>query len=163
MGTVNYWTSDYITLAMKPLDYDEFTDDDGNIDYDDMNFLESELYDDIQAILDRYKFWAFHVTLKTGYYEGFSIYIENNSNCCFDNWQDKRDAMKEATQLKKFLLECANSGLVACNPWWCTTYYNYDETIKKINEAIKEIREEIKHTPTWLYYERNQQCCGVRA
>ena len=37
MGTINYATSNYITIGLKPYDYEDFEDENGNIDYDMMN------------------------------------------------------------------------------------------------------------------------------
>ena len=108
----------------------------------------------IESILSRYSFYYFHVTIKAGYYEGFSLDIENNFSVAFDGWEDKRAAQKEITSLKQCLLECAGSGLVACYPGWCTGYEDYNGTCKAIAAAIKDMREEVKITPTWLQYER---------
>lgn len=36
MGAVNYSRSDYITLGVKPYDPELFTDENGNIDYEEM-------------------------------------------------------------------------------------------------------------------------------
>lgn len=169
MGTINYSTSDYITMAVKPYNVEDFKQD-----HDFMqlaqeqadecgesldDYLNDELqrcYDadirNIQSILDNYDFYYYHITIKPGYYEGFSLDIENNFGVAYNKWQDKQEAQKEITQIKKCLSECAGNGLVKCCPHWCTTYYNYGETCKAINEVIKEMREEVKHIPTTAQY-----------
>lgn len=38
MGTVNYSRSDYITMGLKPYDPEFFTDENGNIGYEEMGF-----------------------------------------------------------------------------------------------------------------------------
>ena len=142
MGTINYFTSNYITLGYNTND----------INYDDEFYnedIQSEC-DEINRILNNAAFYYFHVVLKPGYYEGFSIDIENNYSYCYDNYFDKLEALKEATRLKKTLLYIVdNFNVCACCPGWCTSYKDYNETIKEINAAIKEIKSEIKATPTY--------------
>lgn len=141
MGTINYFTSDYITIGVNP----------DKLDQNDIEWL----YDCIKKELNKYSFWYYHVTIEPGYYEGFSIRIENNFPVAFDNFEEKREAQKEITQLKDFLLNCIEGGLCACFPGWCTGYLNYNDSRKKVSEATKEMRKEIASTPTWLWYERN--------
>lgn len=146
MGAVNYSASDYITLAVKPYDLeldpleleDAYTEDRENVDY----------------ILSLYNLYYFHISVKPGYYEGFSLDIEYNFPVAFDNWEEKRDAQKEVTQIKKMLPEFAGVGLVKCVPGWCTSYSDYTGTCKAISSAVAEMREEVKSTPTWAQYER---------
>lgn len=171
MGTINYMTSSYITMGLKPYDISDFENDadlmleiqeeikeyGGTVENCIYDLIESYYEDDrtnIESILSRYSFYYFHVEIKAGYYEGFSLDIENNFSVAFDGWEDKRAAQKEITSLKQCLLECAGSGLVACYPGWCTGYEDYKSTCKAIAAAIKDMREEVKITPTWLQYER---------
>lgn len=156
MGTINYRTSDYITLGAPMFDYEDFTDEEGNVDYYAMEFEQEWLYDEIQAIRKKYDFYYYHVKLEPGYYEGFSVDIENNFGIAYDNWEDKRLAQKEITEIKKFLLECAENGLVCVWPGWCTHYRTPEETRTDIAEAIKEMRSEARTTPTWRDYERGE-------
>jgi len=178
MGAINYFTSDYITLGIKPYDTEDYTRDaefmqfirdEWNIDTDDenavYNAVQNQIAEDyscdrlnVETELAKHGFYYFHVTIKPGYYEGFTLDIENNFPVAFDWWQEKRDAQKEITKLKQFLVACAGMGLVACAPGWCTGYSDYKQTLQKINEAVKEMREEVKTTPTWLQYNR---ACGV--
>ena len=165
MGAINYYTSDYITLGVKPYDAQDFAQDedfmqDANDRISKYGWTLEECIDDeilcnynadednVSYILQKYPFHYYSITIKPGYYEGFTLNIENNFSVAYDSWKDKREAQKELTQLKKCLLECAGVGLVKCCPGWYTTYYNYKETCKAINETIKEMREEVKHIPT---------------
>lgn len=174
MGAVNYYTSDYITLGLKPYDIDYFINDTDFLDfirdewhiditdetevlkavYNEITTCYEDDYTNIKTALEKYNFWYFHIVIKPGYYEGFTIDIENNFPVAYDSYIDKREAQKEITQLKAFLIECAGMGLVECFPGWCTGYSDYTETIKAINEAVKEMREEVKTIPTWAQYER---------
>lgn len=176
MGAINFFTSDYITLAIKPYETDDFMNDpefmeeaQSRIEKDGSS-LEIEIQeainnyydadqDNIQWYLDnKYSFYYFHVTIKPGYYESFSIDIESNFPVAFDTCQDKREAQKEITQIKRFLIDCANCGMVETWPGWCTKYSSYKETIKAINKAVSKMREDVKITPTWNQYNRE---CGV--
>lgn len=142
MGTINYKTSDFITLGYNC----------NNINHDDEFYNDdiSFLYDDIATARARYYFYYFCVTIEPGYYEGYSINIEHNYSYCYDSYSDKREAMKEITRIKKFLLECINNyECVAVSPGWCTSYADYKTTLMKLNAAIKEMRETVKNTPTW--------------
>lgn len=132
---------------------------DTNIDsfiYDEIRECYSCDILNVETILEHYDFCYFHVAIKPGYYEGFTLDIENNYPIAFDDYIDKRDAQKEITQLKKCLIDCAGVGLVSCSPGWCTGYKDYTETVEDIKAAIRDIREEVKHTPTWRQY--NKQC-----
>lgn len=171
MGTINYYTSDYITLGLKPYNYGDFENDayfmeeakaeiaeyGGTIEDCISNYIESYYeadYANVEAVLNKYQLWYYRVTIKPGYYEGFTLNIENNYCIALDSWKDRREMNKEITQIKQLLLECAELGLVACHPGWCTGYEDYNGTIKAIKTAIKEMRAEVKATPTWAQYER---------
>lgn len=106
MGAINYKTSNYITIGVNT---DVYIDEES---FDDVDFL----YEEIEAILNKYIFNYFHVVIVSGYYEGFSIDIENNFQVFYDNCEEKKEALKEATQIKKFLLECIEAGLCVCHP-----------------------------------------------
>lgn len=153
MGAVNYFTSDYITIGYNlNTEYDEGDFDSPEELEDCRRYDMEESYEEIKSILEKYSFYFYHVVIKLGYYEGFTVDIENNFGCFYDNYTEKQEAQKEITQLKAFLLECAGAGLVAVFPGWCTGYKSTPETIQLINEAIKEIRNEAKHTPTYKNY-----------
>lgn len=142
MGTINYKTSDYITIGYNC----------NNIDYDEYEWSSEtikEYYTSIKQILKDYNFYYFHVVADPGYYEGFSIDIEFNFPYCFDNYIEKRAAIQEITRIKKFLLTCINDfECCAVSPGWCTSYADYNETVNILNNAIKEMKEDVKNTPT---------------
>lgn len=171
MGAVNYFTSDYITMGLRPYDTNDFEND-----RDFMEELQQEVdeyggtlenaldsyiqscyesdYENIQCELEKHNFYYYHVTIKPGYYEGFTLDIENNFPVALDGYEDRRDANKEITEIKQFLIACAGLGLVKCSPGWCTGYSDYNGTIQAIKSAIKEMRSELKTIPTWSQYER---------
>ena len=97
MGAINYGTSDYITMGMQPLQVQEL---ENNFDFAD-SYME-DIYGAAENELDKYDFYYYNVTLKSGYYEGFYLNIENNFDLYYDNWEDKKEALKEITQLKNF-------------------------------------------------------------
>lgn len=170
MGAVNYFTSDYITMGLRP--YDRY---DLENNYDFMEELQAEVdeyggtlesaldsyindsyecdYENIKTELEKHNFYYYHITIKPGYYEGFTLDIENNFPVALDGYEDRRHANKEITEIKQFLIECAGLGLVKCSPGWCTGYSDYNGTIQAIKSAIKEMRSELKTIPTWLQYE----------
>lgn len=172
MGTINYRTSDFITLAVNPynpndfyndrsfLEYAEeegYSEESGNLDdfiYETIHNYYSDDHYQIESVLEKYDFYYFHVEIVPGYYEGFSIEIEHNFGIYYDDYLEKRDAQKEITQIKKFLLECAENNMVECWPGWITSYKSYEDTIKAISEATKEMRETVKNTPTWRQYDK---------
>ena len=171
MDTINYFTSDYITLGLRPYDTNDFENDTdfmeelqkevdkhgGTLENALDDYIQSCYEDDFENInIERAKhnFYYFHVVIKRGYYEGFALDIESNFSIAFDSWEDKREAQKEITELKQFLIDCAGLGMVKCSPGWCTGYSDYNGTITAIKDAVKEIREEVKQTPTWAQYER---------
>lgn len=169
MGAINYFTSDYITMGVKPYDASDLENDNnfmeelqnevneygGTIEEALNNYIsacyESD-YENIECELNKHNFQYYHITIKPGYYEGFTLDIENNFPIAFDGWEDKREAQKEITEIKQFLIACAGMGLVKCSPGWCTGYSDYNSTIKAIGEAIKEMREESRAIPTWAQY-----------
>ena len=142
MGTINYKTSNYITLGYNT----------GNINYDD-EFYSNDInfeYDEISAILKNEFFYYFNITLKPGYYEGFIIDIENNFNYCFNDYTEKLEALKELTRIKNFLIYIVdNFNINVVYPGWCTSYGDHKKTISEINAAIKEMKNEVKNIPTY--------------
>lgn len=155
MGAVNYFTSDYITMGLRPYDSWELENDS---DFMEEMRRECEEYggtiENIETELNKHNFHYYHITIKPGYYEGFTLDIENNYPVALDSWQDRRDANKEITEIKQFLIDCAGLGLVQCSPGWCTGYNDYNGTIKAIKAAIKEMRDELRTIPTWAQYNR---------
>lgn len=171
MGAVNYFTSDYITMGIEPYSVydlendpgfmdalrDEVSEYGGTIDEAIISYIQTSYEADemnVEFILEKYSFDYFHVTIKPGYYEGFTLDIENDFPVAFDGWKDKRAAQREITSLKKMLIECAGAGMVQCFPGWCTGYDDYTGTVKAIGAAIKDMRDEVNTIPTWAQYVR---------
>ena len=171
MGTINYKTSDYITLGINPDHVWSFKEDPeimqeladnikpygGSLENEVLYYADdifSDLYNDAEAILNNYDFYYYHVVLESGYYEGFSLNIENNFPVFFDDYMERAEALKEITQIKKLMLDLVEAGLVACYPGWCTGYADYKETKKEVNQAIKEMRTEARFTPTYNQYKK---------
>lgn len=174
MGTINYKTSDYITLSIQPYDFEDIKagiiDDIKAGDYEgitaDMvtdNMINDTIRDyydtdveNAQGYIDKYNLYYFHVAIEPGYYEGLSIDIENNFPVFFDNYTEKKEAQKEITQLKQLLVDLAGVGFVQTFPGWCTGYNDYKQTLKGIKKAIKDIRSEVATTPTYRDYEADK-------
>lgn len=164
MGAINFLTSDVITLAVEPYDFDdvrrdiletyeeseaeEITD---NQVYEAMEDYYLFFREEAETVLRKYDFYNYSVCVESGYYESIQINIKFNFDC-FDDYIEKREAQKEATQLKKCLLELAGVGFASCRPSWCTSYADYTETVNAINEAIKEERKRLAGVPTWSRY-----------
>ena len=142
MGTINYNTSDYITLGYNCSDInyeDEFY-------YDNINCE----YDEIAALLRNEFFYYFHITLEPGYYEGFIIDIENNFSLFYEDYSGKLEALKEITRIKNFLLYIVNNfNISVVYPGWCTSYGDNKKTVLEIKNAIKEMKYTVKDTPTF--------------
>ena len=142
MGTINYKTSDFVTIGYNC----------NFIDYDDefYNEIIQDYYEQVNYRLKEEYFVYFHVALEPGYYEGFSLDIEFNYKYCFDSSEDRKLAQKEITRIKAFLLECINDfECCVVFPGWCTGYANYKDSIEYLKTAIKEMRQTVKETPTW--------------
>ena len=147
MGTINYGTSDYITIGYNcnDIDYDD-------ADYD---FYINDDYETVKHVLNENFFYYFHVALKPGYYEGFYIDIEYNFPLFFDNCTERAEAQKEITVIKNTLIKCVkNTNCCAVFPGWCTSYANYKDTLTKISEAVKAMRQEVKDTPSYRQYNK---------
>ena len=154
MGAINYFTSDYITIGYNL----------NNFDYDEIEWSQEiirEYFETLTELLKENYFYYWNVKIKPGYYEGFTIDIENNFPYCFDNYQEKKEALKEVTQIEKFLLECIND-FECCSvyPGWCTGYADYKESIKDLNRAIKEMKEEVKNTCTYYTLPESEKIPG---
>lgn len=152
MGTINYGTSEYITIGYNC----------NKIDYDDPFYWENiqDDFEQVEYILKQYNFNYFNVKLKPGYYEGFYIDIKFNCDCdfygndYFDSYEHKQLAQKEITQIKQFLLTCLDFGCCAVYPGWCMRYEDRATTIREIELGVYGMRETVKSTPTWNRLQR---------
>ena len=147
MGTINYTTSKYITLGLKPYNIEDIRADYMEDYSDDILYeIKSDIEDDdrkeVEKELENHSFNWWKVEVIPGYYEGFSIRITDN----FDLWlyaSEKKEANKEVTEIKKLLcLLVDDFNLVSCCPFWCTTYHSPKESKQYIREAIKEMRKD---------------------
>ena len=147
MGTINYKTSDFITIGYNC----NFIDNEEDFAFD----IVQDYYNQVKWTLEKESFYYFHVTLEPGYYEGFSINIEFNFPVCFDGWEDKKLAQKEITRIKAFLIQCIND-FECCSvyPGWCTGYADYKNSLRELDEAIYKMRQTVKDTPTWRNYRK---------
>lgn len=156
MGAVNYYTSDYITLAVRPYNMDdemlkvlrEEIAEYGNPYETEQQYIDqyiSDCYSDdyinIKSVLDRYNLYYYEIDIEPGYYEGFSLKIKLLEYYDVD---DLTQAAKEIPEVIQCLKECVKCGMVACYPGWCTAYFNHDETLTKIDEAADKMLEELK-------------------
>lgn len=165
MGTVNYKTSDIITLGLKPWEPDDFLCDP---DFMDMARRQSEEYGDdldeivyqaiadytesdsetAQSIIDRYSFDFFTVTVEPGYYEGFSVNISDDLPGEYWDEEERKQALTDAANLGDLLKELVNTAcLVEVWPGWCTTYHDTDRTLKDIRKTIRGLLYDINDTP----------------
>lgn len=155
MGAINYKTSEYITIGVDLPAYDDFYNDtdlidfahDQNLDFNDYvsEIINDYVQDDFaicKNILFNYDFYYYNVSIIPGYYEGFTINIENN--CYIDCYYDKIDANKEITKIKELLLRYIEYGLVVCYPGWCTSYLTIADSKQAILQAIKAMRNDVR-------------------
>ena len=139
MGTINYGTSDYITIGYNC----------NNIDYEDefYNDFISDEFEQINDLLEDEDFVYFRVRIEPGYYEGYYINIVYDG---IDTYEEKLLAQKEITRIRAFLTRCISEfGCVAVYPGWCTGYADHKKTLHELSAAIKEMREEVRRSPTW--------------
>lgn len=172
MGTVNYKTSDIITIGLRPyeprdfeLDPDfmnearrqseEYGIDIETITYDTIAAYQEDDQINAQAIIDNYDLEYFTVTIEPGYYEGFSIDITDNLPSEFYNDAERIDALTDAENLGDMLkrLVC-DACLVEVWPGWCTTYKDQGQSITAVRKAIKGLIYDINDIPK---YEQEEQ------
>lgn len=180
MGTINYGTSEYITMGIEPTDaasiladadFCEWLEEQGIEPNDDLGseayeraadlareYDEDDYYNTKRVLEDFERLTYYHITAKPGYYAGFYIDIEDNYGIAFDSWEDRREANKEVTKIKKLLLDLCDCGLCSVWPGWCTTYRDRAGTLEDIAEAVQEMRDSIRNKPTWRQYEQRSGC-----
>lgn len=103
MGTINYKTSKYITLGVKT-DYE---------DYEEMLDAVNFLHDDVKYILEKTTFNFWKLSIDYGYYDGFSIDIEQFYT---DNEEEEKEQKQEFEQVKNMLKELTQIGLYCVIP-----------------------------------------------
>lgn len=104
MGAINYFTSDYITLGVRPYDRFDMENDvnfmeevqrqideyGGTVDEVINEYIEDCYncdFENVKTELEKQSFYYFHITIKPGYYEGFTLDIENNFPVALDSWK----------------------------------------------------------------------------
>lgn len=149
MGAINYKKNKYITLGLNT---NEIEDNEDNLYYI------QDILEECDKIIEKsIEFNYFQLTNQEGYYNGFFLDIGFCDYVYFDNTIEKNETIKEATKLKKILIELVETcGLVACFPSWCTTYLNEEETKKEINKAIKEIKSDLQKIPIYKKYKQSK-------
>lgn len=163
MGTINYLTSDIITLVHDTNEYDrDFIRDecilnDSDVDPDDVtdsdiDFIIDNFINDQMSELENYVGFEaptmefFKLSVKYGYYEGVQLVIDDETKYGFDSIEERDDALKEADTLKSALLAVRELGFCACAPSWCTAYYDGEETLRRIDNAINDLKNRIANT-----------------
>lgn len=147
MGAINYGCSDIINIGANLPAYDCVDEEDRECG------LAADL-EIIHDILDKHSFDHFKVNIESGYYEGFFLRIEDPEYLYFDDKAEKRDFIKELTQLKRCLLECVYFGMVQYIPGWCTGYSSERETVLAIRAAIRDAKAKAEKAPCYRTYER---------
>lgn len=167
MGTINYKTMEYITLAIQPYDYDdikkglleeyaltpeEITDE---FIWDQTREYYSCDEENAKSIIDEFYSFYFKLDIEPGYYEGMQVIID--TDFCFDTEEEKQDCLKDLENLKKCLIDLAGVGYVACIPFWIMTYYDYNETLKKIDEATEAMKTDIINSVSFEEEEKERR------
>ena len=141
VGTVNYGTGEYITLAYQPIEDDE------------TKFGDLFLNMKVDSIFNEYgDFEFFEVITDNGYYEGFYVAINAGDfvGVGFDDKDRMLDAFLELENIRKLLVELLDVGLFVCHPGWCTGWLDYGESLNEINQCIAKMSSDIFLTPVDL-------------
>lgn len=170
MGTINYGTSDYVTLGacidsylykkdkhlMEELQK-EATEYGTTVEEELQRYIDSdceELYSQAEDILKDYDFEYFKVELEFGYYDGFYLKLEQYLPIFFADYEERKEANKEVPKLKEMLMRLVGIGMRSCYPGWCTGWADREESIKDIKEGVKKMRADIKEIMTYSRFER---------
>ena len=165
MGTVNYKTSDIITLGLRPyeprdfeLDPDfmedarrqseEYGDDLDSIIYQTIADYTEDDRQTAADIISRYSFEFFQVSVEPGYYEGFSVNISDNLPGEYWDAEEREQALTDAANLGDMLKDLVNNAcLVEVWPGWCTTYKDPAHSLIDVKKAIRGLIYDINDTP----------------
>ena len=132
MGSINYGSSKFITLGIKPYDFEDtkkyilenlcdfeyFDGDPENVTdeevYNEINVNYEADYENAACILKKYDFECLEVSIEPGYYEG--LYIDIRFTWLyFDDIQGKRSAQKELTKYAIGDTLAISNGNSTCN------------------------------------------------
>lgn len=165
MGTVNYKTSDIITLGLRPYEAQYFEldpdfmeearkrcEENGCSIFDWIEGTINEYTEDDRQtavdIISEYNFEFFQVSIEPGYYEGFSVYISNDLPGEYWDADERQQALTDAASLGDMLKELVNDAcLVEVWPGWCTAYQDPAHSLTDVRKAIKGLIYDINDTP----------------
>lgn len=139
MGTINYGTSQFVTVAASDYDGDEQA-------YD-------TLEDWVRDKLNQYNFEYYDLDIEYGYYEGFYIDIRKNDSFYFLDVCDAKETApiirNEIDSVINALKELCELGCCVVHPGWNTAYLNLEDSIKEIKSAkymmISDLLEEVEY------------------
>lgn len=159
MGTINYKTSEFLTVGLMPFDFDEEkaaliemgeedTPEPTDSEVFDYIFdIEAEERAEVEYHFKDLSFSIFDVKIEPGYYEGFSIDVRLDY-LYFDDNEEKEAAIKEAGMIRDLWLYAVNNtNCFEVWPGWVTTYKEYDETLESIEKAYKAMLEAVEKIP----------------
>lgn len=141
MGTINYCTSEIVTLGYNT-DYEigeGYTEE-------DKEFQDEDSYYNAKFVLENSdkNFDWFNLNIEGGYYEGYYLKLEKRYETKYLDEEDKEEIRDEINNLEKLLEELLDStDLTVCHPWWCTTYLNNEESKKEVKKSMNKLRSEI--------------------
>ena len=155
MGTINYKSGNIITLGLN-LDFEiedvEQLAEEWECSIEDAEYEEKQLYTEdamniSQEIIDEInvKEWV-DIHIEEGYYEGFSVVVNNNYVLDDDlEEEDKQEIIEGLEETRKGLKRLTDTYLDVCYPWWSTRFEEGREANHKaIDEAIDSAIEEIE-------------------
>lgn len=167
MGTINYKTSDIITIGQYPYDAwdfehdpdfmeearrqsEEYGDSIDDIIYQTIADYTEDDRDHAESIIDKYSFDFFTVKIEPGYYEGFSIDITNDLPSEYYPGE-RTQATQEVNDLYDLLHELITDACL-CEVWpgWCTKYQDQEHSLISLRKARRELIAEINDTPDYI-------------
>ena len=161
MGTINYSIGEYITIGIKPFDFDDVKkyliseeyDITDNMVYEELENRYIELEERCSKIIDKNHYDFYYMDIHPGYYEGFTVNLETYFTDSLYSEKDRTDALKETDILKQCLYDLIDEGLCVCYPGWCTGYLDNKESKEAINSAIEKIKSDIDKEEITKEYE----------
>ena len=149
MGAINYGTSEIVTVGQLMFNGSGLSEEEWDEERTFYMDETEELMIDVQNLIGKYNFEFYKIEPEYGYYEGMYIKIKLNT-CVYyggpnrnykeynyvESSDERKEILKELTQIKKFLLECVNyHNLNVIYPGWVTSELNYQDSIKKEKET----------------------------
>lgn len=141
MGTINYRSSDIITLG-----YDTDYEMDEEFDEEDRYFQQEDDYYESNKIYEKYDFNWFKAKLEYGYYDGYYLDLDKDYETKYLEDYEIDEIRKEIDDLEKMLIDLVNNSyLIVCYPWWCTKWENRENSLIRIKEAMNKLRKELQN------------------